>query len=187
MGTALEVMRTNGIRHLPVVDETGLLVGIVTDRDLRHAVLAPALEEFLPVRAQRHGRQIARAVENLRVRDVMTWAVVTTTPEAPMLYAAMVRWRAAWRRRSLRAGLAGPHREDSDAPSCRENLGERRRLLCSPTSAFTTGEEPTCGDCPWMGLAEGEGSLLRGWERSGMTPPRATGTETWTSRRRRTA
>ena len=90
VGTALEVMRTNGIRHLPVVDETGLLVGIVTDRDLRHAALAPALEEFLPVRAQRHGRQIARAVENLRVRDIMTWAVVTTTPEAPMLYAALV-------------------------------------------------------------------------------------------------
>ena len=90
VGTALEVMRTNGIRHLPVVDETDLLIGIVTDRDLRHAALAPALEEFLPVRAQRHGRQIARAVENLRVRDIMTWAVVTTTPEAPMLYAALV-------------------------------------------------------------------------------------------------
>jgi acetoin utilization protein AcuB len=90
VGTALEVMRSKGIRHLPVVDETGLLVGIVTDRDLRHAALAPALEGFLPVRAQRHGRQIARAVENLRVRDVMTWAVVTTTPEAPMLYAALV-------------------------------------------------------------------------------------------------
>jgi acetoin utilization protein AcuB len=90
VGTALGVMRSKGIRHLPVVDETDLLVGIVTDRDLRHAALAPALEEFLPVRAQRHGRQIARAVENLRVRDVMTWAVVTTTPEAPMLYAALV-------------------------------------------------------------------------------------------------
>lgn len=90
VGTALEVMRSKGIRHLPVVDETGLLVGIVTDRDLRHAALAPALEEFLPRRAQRHRRQIVRAVENLRVRDVMTWAVVTTTPEAPMLYAALV-------------------------------------------------------------------------------------------------
>lgn len=27
VGTALEAMRTNRIRHLPVVDETGLLVG----------------------------------------------------------------------------------------------------------------------------------------------------------------
>jgi acetoin utilization protein AcuB len=90
VGTALEVMRTKGIRHLPVVDETGLLVGVVTDRDLRHAALAPALEQFLPVRVQRQGRRIARVVENLSVRDVMTWAVVTTTPEAPVLYAALV-------------------------------------------------------------------------------------------------
>lgn len=90
VGTALDVMRSKHIRHLPVVDDGGAFVGIVTDRDLRHAVLAPALEEYLSGRAHRRARQLGETLENLRVRDVMTWAVVTTTPEAPLTYAALI-------------------------------------------------------------------------------------------------
>jgi acetoin utilization protein AcuB len=90
VGTALEVMRSRHVRHLPVLDEAGTLVGILTDRDLRHAAFAPALQEYLPVSALRRARQLGEALENLRVRDVMTWAVLTTTPEAPLMYAALV-------------------------------------------------------------------------------------------------
>jgi acetoin utilization protein AcuB len=90
LGTALEVMRTKHIRHLPVLDEAGALIGIVTDRDLRHAALAPALDEYLSVRAHRRIRQASETLENLRVKDVMTWAVVTTGPEAPVTYAALI-------------------------------------------------------------------------------------------------
>ncbi|HEX6081753.1 MAG TPA: CBS domain-containing protein [Methylomirabilota bacterium] len=90
VGTALDVMRTKRVRHLPVVDEAGALVGIVTDRDLRHAALAPALGELLPARAHRRARLVGEARENLRVRDVMTWAVVTTGPEVALLSAALV-------------------------------------------------------------------------------------------------
>ena len=94
VGTALDVMRTRHIRHLPVLDDTGPLVGIITDRDLRHAALAPAMDEHLSVRAHRRIRQLTETLENLRVKDVMTWAVVTTGPEAPLTYAACS--RAAW-------------------------------------------------------------------------------------------
>ena len=90
VGTALDVMRAKHIRHLPVVDGTGTLIGIVTDRDLRHAALAPALDEYLSVRAHRRARQMSETLENLRVKDVMTWAVVTTGPEAPLTYGALI-------------------------------------------------------------------------------------------------
>jgi acetoin utilization protein AcuB len=90
VGTALDVMRTKHIRHLPVVDGTGTLIGIVTDRDLRHAALAPALDEYLSVRAHRRARQMSETLEDLRVKDVMTWAVVTTGPEAPLTYGALI-------------------------------------------------------------------------------------------------
>lgn len=90
VGTALDLMRTKHVRHLPVVDESGALVGLVTDRDLRHAALAPAVQEFLSVRAHRMARQLNATLENLRVRDVMTWAVVTTTPDTPVLFAALI-------------------------------------------------------------------------------------------------
>jgi acetoin utilization protein AcuB len=90
VGTALDVMRTKGIRHLPVVDEAGALVGIVTDRDLRHAALAPAVQEFLSIRAHRRIRRLGEMLENLRVRDVMTWAVISAGPEVPLLSAALI-------------------------------------------------------------------------------------------------
>ena len=90
VGTALDVLRTKHVRHLPVVDDAGTLMGIVTDRDLRHAAFAPAVQEYLSVRARRLARQLGETLENLRVRDVMTWAVVTTAPETPVLSAALI-------------------------------------------------------------------------------------------------
>jgi len=90
LATAIDVMRTKEVRHLPVVDEAGQLVGIITDRDLRHAAFAPALEEYLSVTAQRRLRRIGETLENLRVRDVMTWVVVTTHPSASLAHAALI-------------------------------------------------------------------------------------------------
>ena len=83
-------MQRARVRHLPVVNREGRLVGIVTDRDLRHAALAPALDEYLSVRAHRRARQMSETLENLQVKDVMTWAVVTTGPEAPLTYGALI-------------------------------------------------------------------------------------------------
>jgi CBS domain-containing protein len=88
VGTAIAVMAEHRIRHLPVVDERGALVGIVSDRDLRSAALAPALEEHLSIGARRRLRSIGTALENLRVKDAMTWNPVTTRPDIPLTQAA---------------------------------------------------------------------------------------------------
>jgi acetoin utilization protein AcuB len=90
VGTAIDVMRTQKLRHLPVVDETGDIVGIVTDRDLRHAALGPAIGEYLSTSGQRRLRRLGETLENVSVKDVMTWGVLTTHPEAPVGHAALI-------------------------------------------------------------------------------------------------
>ncbi len=90
LGTAMATMTERQVRHLPVVDDAGRLVGVVTDRDLRNAAFAPALAEYLSRGAQRRLRGVTATFEELRVRDAMTWGVVTTSPEAPLAHAAAI-------------------------------------------------------------------------------------------------
>ena len=90
LATAMAVMKKNAIRHLLVTDDAGRLLGIITDRDLRSAAFAPALIERLSGRAQRHAHGIGQALEELRVRDAMTWDIVTTHPEVGLGHAARV-------------------------------------------------------------------------------------------------
>lgn len=77
---AAQMMRTRRIRHLPVVDRSGRLVGIVTDRDLRQVIFDPAIQS----RASR----AAEALGRLTVRDIMTWGVITARPDTPIREAA---------------------------------------------------------------------------------------------------
>ena len=79
--TARDLMRDKGIRHLPVVDGTGRLLGILTDRDLEHAAFMPALADHLGGPANR--------LKAPRVRDLMTWSVVTTAPDATLVQAGL--------------------------------------------------------------------------------------------------
>jgi CBS domain-containing protein len=90
LASAIAVMREREIRHLPVVDDTGRLLGIITDRDLRSAALAPALAEFLPAGLRRAVEGAAEVLEQLRVQDAMTRGVVTTRPEASVAEAGAV-------------------------------------------------------------------------------------------------
>jgi acetoin utilization protein AcuB len=79
---AVELMRSRRIRHLPVVDRGGRLVGIVTDRDLRQVVFDPTVQA-----------RLARATDALRgltVRDVMTWGAVSVTPATTVRDAAQL-------------------------------------------------------------------------------------------------
>src|SRR5574341_465081 len=78
---ARRLMKQRGIRHLPVVDDAGRLLGVLTDRDIRHAAFVPALAEYL-------GWEVRR-LRAPRVRDVMTWSVVTTHPDATLVQAGL--------------------------------------------------------------------------------------------------
>jgi CBS domain-containing protein len=88
--TAGAVMRDRGVRHLPVVDDTGRLMGMISDRDVRDAVFAPAFAERLSASARRRLRTVAVTLETLKVKDVMTWDTMTTEPDTLLAQAAAV-------------------------------------------------------------------------------------------------
>jgi acetoin utilization protein AcuB len=77
---AVELMRSRRLRHLPVVDREGRLVGIVTDRNLRQVVFDPAVQARLA--------DATDALRGLTVREVMTWGALTVTPETSIRDAA---------------------------------------------------------------------------------------------------
>jgi len=74
------IMRERGIRHLPVVDERGKLIGIVTQTDLLHA--SPSTATTLSV------FEMSYLLANLHVREVMSSPVITVSEEAPLEEAA---------------------------------------------------------------------------------------------------
>lgn|SRR5512132_4380745 len=77
-----EVMRTEKIRHLPVLDAEGRLAGIVTDRDLRQVIFDPSIRERLGAAAD--------TLAGVLVREVMTWGVVTVHPDSDVRDAALL-------------------------------------------------------------------------------------------------
>lgn len=71
-------MHGAGIRHLPVVDGEGRLVGVVTDRDLRHCLFTPAmLREIGSV-------PVGTLLQRVPVKEVMSAPVVTVGPGEPL-------------------------------------------------------------------------------------------------------
>ncbi|MFQ5848847.1 MAG: CBS domain-containing protein [Candidatus Methylomirabilales bacterium] len=83
---AWRLIREHRIRHLPVV-EGGRLMGIVTDRDLRHALPSRA------VSLEMH--EIPQLAEKVRIWEVMARALVTIPREARIEEAArlLLRYR----------------------------------------------------------------------------------------------
>lgn len=67
---AKEQMRKNNIRHLPVVDENGKLLGIVSDRDMRDAMPSTLL------RKPDYKITLSK-ITNKPVKDIMTKDPVT--------------------------------------------------------------------------------------------------------------
>lgn len=70
---ASELLSRHHIRHLPVCDSDGKLVGIVTDRDIRSAM--PSIVSSEEATAKEKER-----ITQLKVSDIMTRKVVTISP-----------------------------------------------------------------------------------------------------------
>jgi CBS domain-containing protein len=80
LSIADDVMRLGRIRHLPVLDDDGLLVGIVSQRDLFRGALARALGYGA------HAQQ--KLLGQLLVKEVMTNDPISIAPDAPLAEAA---------------------------------------------------------------------------------------------------
>jgi CBS domain-containing protein len=80
LSIADQVMRSDRIRHLPVRDDTGRVVGVVSQRDLFLNALVRALGFGTATRD--------KTLAMLLVKDVMSEGVVTTAPDTPIGEAA---------------------------------------------------------------------------------------------------
>ena len=79
LAEAMRLLQRRGIRHLPVLD-TGRLVGIISDRDLKAAMLSATMSPG--------GALSTAALDRLTAGDVMQRAVVTIAPMFPVEEAA---------------------------------------------------------------------------------------------------
>ena len=77
---AVALMRERKIRHLPVVDRANRLIGMVTSRDLRQALFAPAV--------QVETTDLPGLLGSLLVNDVMIRGVVSVRADASIRDAA---------------------------------------------------------------------------------------------------
>ncbi|MFZ5916863.1 MAG: CBS domain-containing protein [Chloroflexota bacterium] len=79
---ALDFMRREKVRRLPVVDKKGKLVGIVSDKDLLYASPSPVTSLSV--------WEVHYLLSKLQVDDVMTRDVITVTEDVPLEDAARI-------------------------------------------------------------------------------------------------
>jgi acetoin utilization protein AcuB len=79
---ALRLMHSENVRRLPVVDEHGKLVGIVSELDLLKVSPSPATSLSV--------YEIPYLMARIKMKDVMTKDVVTVTEDTPLEEAARV-------------------------------------------------------------------------------------------------
>ncbi len=94
------VMCLNRLSGLPVVDDDGVLIGFIAERDILH-YLFPSLEDLMENSGIRDFEQMERqygATLGLTVADVMHRGIVSVTPETPLLRATSVMVRHKFRR-----------------------------------------------------------------------------------------
>ena len=79
---ALDQMKTEHIRRMPVVDKHGKLIGIVSDKDLLQASPSPATSLSV--------WEITYLLGKIKIKDVMTRKVITVTSDTPLETAARI-------------------------------------------------------------------------------------------------
>ena len=82
MMRASKVMKDKRVRGLSVVDENGILLGIVTDRDIKEA--SPSKATTLDV------HELYYLLSEIKVRDIMSTNLVTITPDDSVEKAAVL-------------------------------------------------------------------------------------------------
>ncbi len=71
-------MQRARVRHLPVVNRDGLLVGVITDRDLRHHLFSPRVFEALG------STPVDVLLDGVRVAEIMSTDVLTVEAGASL-------------------------------------------------------------------------------------------------------
>lgn len=84
-------MQRARVRHLPVVNRDGVLVGIITDRDLRHHLFSPRVFEALG------STPVDVLLDGTHVAEIMSTDVITVESDAGV-------GDAAWTMRKNRVG-----------------------------------------------------------------------------------
>ena len=79
---ARDIMDSQKISHLPITDERGALLGIVTDRDLRQAWASPATTLSV--------HELTYVLQKLNVSNIMTKEVITAAPDMTIERAARI-------------------------------------------------------------------------------------------------
>lgn len=95
-----KVMCFNKISGMPVVDDEGKIVGIVSEKDVLHSMF-PDIAELSEQGGYLDFEEMEGAYENTlsnKVETIMTTAVATVAPDIPILKAASLMWLRKIRR-----------------------------------------------------------------------------------------
>ena len=150
VGEAVKLMRERGIRHLPVLDGDGRLIGIVTDRDLRHVIFDVALGQV---------GEHSEGGDDVPVRQVMTWGVVTVAPTADLRAAiAVMRERRLGALPVIEAGHVVGILTERDLLDALQALLRERVVRPSPATGepngtYDAGIQPPPNRDPWHNTA----------------------------------
>ena len=80
LNAAIRLLKDHDIKHLPVLEDTGELVGIITDRDLKRA--SPSDATLLEV------HELLYLMDKVKLSEVMTKSPITAKPEMQVPEAA---------------------------------------------------------------------------------------------------